>query len=248
MNMKTNQILFIPELSKKDKIKGLIIPNNVTHDLAYLVGVLAGDGSISIRPNKHDYRIKCVGDVKHEKAFYHEVINPIFNKLFNINLDLKLQDSNTTYGFYIYSKALVYFFNKNFQLPIGKKYSKLVIPKIIEKYGLIPYFLRGLADTDFGISIKKSKYICIVGSSKSKNFMKSISSELKKLGFTFYEVYDYKLIDKRFKKGYSLINRIEINGNKNFKLWMKLIGFSNPKHKNKIKISLNSNKSFLNLP
>ena len=35
-------------------------------DLAYLCGVLAGEGSINIRKNKCDYEIKCVGNPKDE--------------------------------------------------------------------------------------------------------------------------------------------------------------------------------------
>ena len=65
--------------------------------------------------------------------------------------------------------------------------------------------------------------------------MKEIASELKKIGFNFYEVYDYKNKDERLKKGYSLISKIEINGRNNFRHWMNKIGFLHPKHLNKIK-------------
>jgi len=55
------------------------------------------------------------------------------------------------------------------------------------------------------------------------------------MGFTFYELYDYKITDPRFKKGYSIINKIEVNGKANFNLWMRKIGFYSPKHQLKIK-------------
>ncbi|KKQ76846.1 MAG: hypothetical protein UT00_C0030G0001, partial [Parcubacteria group bacterium GW2011_GWA1_38_7] len=42
----------------------------VTSDLAYLCGVFAGDGSISIRLKKHDYEVKCVGNPLDEKEYY----------------------------------------------------------------------------------------------------------------------------------------------------------------------------------
>jgi len=229
------KINFDIKLSSKDKIKGLKLPNMLSENLAYIIGILAGDGNIFIRKNKKDYRVKCVGNPKDEKEFYDRILKPLFRKIFNIDLDVKLQDSGTTYGFYIYSKVLVKYLTEIFGLPIGKKYNKLKIPQIIKENKLIIPFIKGLADTDFCITYKKNNYPCIAGSSKSKNFMKEISEELKKLGFKFYEVYDYKIKDLRFKKGYSLINKIEINGKLNLDLWIKYIGFSSPKHLNKIK-------------
>jgi len=224
------------QLSNKDKEKGLVLPSKLSSELAYLSGVLAGDGNIFVRSDKKDYRIKCVGNPKDEKEFYRTVLSPLFKKLFNLKLDLKYQDSKKTFGFYIYSKCLVKFFNEILELPIGKKFNKLKIPKIVRDNGLINHFIRGLADTDFCITYKgERKHPTITGSSNSKSFIKEISKELKDLGFSFYEVYDYKLIDSRFKKGYSLINKIEISGKNNFNLWMKEINFSNPKHILKIR-------------
>jgi len=221
------------KLSKKDLEKGLKLPTKLTRDLAYIVGVLAGDGNIFVRENKHDYRIKCVGNPKDEKEFYKNILSPIFKKVFNINLDIRLQDSGTTYGFYIYSKALVEYLTTIFELPKGKKYNKLKVPRIIRKNKLVVHFIRGLADTDFCVTYKK-KNPAIIGASNSKKFMKEISIELKKMGFNFYEVYDYRLNDSRFKKGYSLINRIEINGWRHLDLWMRKIGFNSSKHLAKI--------------
>lgn len=225
------------KLSNKDKIKGLCFPIEITEELAYLVGVLAGDGNICVRNYKNDYRIKCVGDPKKEVEFYNHVLKPIFKKIFNINIDVREQDSGTTYGFYIYSKALVEYFTKTFELPIGKKYDELKIPTIIRKKDLMIPFIRGLADTDFCVTYKKKNRCCIAGASKSKRFMKEIADELKKLSFKFYEVYDYKVKDIRFKAGYFLINRIEINSKSSIKLWTDKIGFWNPRNINKIKIA-----------
>tara|TARA_Y100000310_G_scaffold231819_1_gene234534 strand:+ start:10888 stop:11625 length:738 start_codon:yes stop_codon:yes gene_type:complete len=223
------------KLSKKDLTKGLELPSKITSDLAYIIGVLAGDGNIFVRKDKHDYRVKCVGNPLDEMQFYKDILVPLFKKVFNIQLDIKYQDSNSTYGFYIYSKSLVEFLNDVFELPIGKKYGKLKIPTLIKENNLTTDFIRGLADTDFCVTFRGNrKFPSIVGSSKSKSFFLEVSQELKKMGFTFYEVYGYKLIDSRFKIGYSLINKIEINGEKNFHLWMRKIGFFSPKHLRKI--------------
>ena len=72
------------KLSAKDKIKGLIIPNEINEDLAYFCGVLAGDGNIDIRLHKHDYTIKCVGNPRDEKEYYNKVLYNLIYKIFNI--------------------------------------------------------------------------------------------------------------------------------------------------------------------
>lgn len=222
------------KLSRKDIIKGLRFPDTISKELAYIIGILAGDGSICVRKSKGDYCIKCVGDPSKEVEFYNNVLKPLFKKIFNINITVKKHDSGTTYGFRIYSKALVAYLNQLFELPIGKKYDKLKIPEVIKKNRLVPYFIQGLADTDFCVTYNKNSPR-IVGCSKSPSFIKEVSKELKNMGFRFYEVYDYKIKDIRFKKGYSLISKVELNGKKNIKLWMNKIGFLNPKHLKKIK-------------
>lgn len=237
-------LLFKIQLSKKDKIKSLVLPRYLSEDLSYIVGVLAGDGNIFCRKDKYDYRIKCVGNPLDEKEYYSSILKPLFKRVFNLDIIVKEQDSGTTYGFYIYSKALVRYLTEVFELPNGKKTNRLKIPHILQNSGFIVPFIRGLADTDFCVTYKKnSTYPCIVGSSDSKEFMKEISKELKKLDFKFYEVYGYKMKDSRFKKGYSTINRIEINGKDNLDLWIKKIGFLSPKHLNKIKVIAGSGHS-----
>jgi len=237
--------MFIPQVnlskSKKDKIKGLTFPIELSSDLAYLCGVIAGDGSIYTRSSKHDYIIKCVGNPKDEKEYYNKILSPLFRSLFKIKIKVKLQDQGSTYGFVIYSKGLYGFFTKIIGLPSGKKYITLIIPNLFKKHKeLCNSFIQGVADTDFCLSFKKKYssvpyYPVISGCSKSKRFMKEISFELKKQGFQIAEIYDYKVKDIRFKKGYSIINRIDLNGVNNYKLWLNQIGFRHPKHLKKIK-------------
>ncbi len=224
------------KLNKKDRGKGLRLPATLSEDLAYICGFLAGDGSIYTRESKHDYIIKCVGDPKSEKEYYHNIIGPLFNKLFNLNLNIRTQDCGETYGFVIYSKALLTYLTKNMGLPCGKKYGTLKIPLIFkDKKELLIPFLRGLADTDFYLGLKRGSkknphYPVIVGSSKSFRFMDEVASELENFGFKVSKYFNSKHLDKRFKKGYFIINRIELCGHENYKLWMNLIGFNNPRH------------------
>ncbi len=228
-------------LNKKDKLKGLKIPKESTEDLAYLSGVLAGDGSLGYRQNKNEYSLKCVGNPKDEKDFYLNIVGPKFEKVFGFIPTMKTFDKNTTFGFRIFSKSLVCYLTQTIGLPLGPKNNSLKIPsKINTNKMLLMNFVRGLFDTDGSISFKKRYkqhpyYPVISFSSRKESFTKEIAAFLKEEGFKIVEIYNYKIEDKRMKTGFTIINRIELNGNKNLSLWMTKISFSSPKHLEKIR-------------
>ncbi len=221
-------------------IKSITLPRGISYDLAYLCGILAGDGSIYKRENKHDYIIKCVGNPKDEKELYFNIICPLFKKIFGFTPAIKMHDSGTTFGFVIYSKILYLYFIENICLPSGKKYEDLKIPVVFKiKKNLTISFIRGVFDTDgcmcFKRRYKEVQYYPVISfSSKSKTFVFEIARILKELGFKIVETYDYKVFDKRFENGFSIINRIELNGNENLRLWLSKINFFSPKHLKKI--------------
>lgn len=210
------------------------IPKKVTPDLAYISGVLAGDGSISVREEKYDYCLKCVGNPKNEKKFYSLILKKLFKKVFDIDIKPKLYDSKTTYGFCIWSKSLINFLNQKLDIPIGSKYDKLKIHSTFKKSNnLVKNYIQGLADTDFCLSLKrryrKAQYYPVIeGVSKSKKFMKEISNELKKMELNVSES-EISTYDERVKKKIK-VSRIDIYGHNELVKWMKLIGFRNPKH------------------
>ena len=170
-------------LSPKDKIKNVRIPFELSEDLAYLCGVIAGDGHINIRLEKHDWLIKCVGNPKDEISFYNEVIGPLFLKLFGYQPIMRLQDCGETYGFCTWSRTIVEYL-VNVGLPFGKKYDKLRIPPEFLSYEhLTAAFIRGVADTDFHLGLKRGSkkrpiYPTIVGCSKSHLFIIEIGNWL----------------------------------------------------------------------
>lgn len=222
------------ELSKRDKEKGLILPEEMTEDLAYLCGVLAGDGNINVRKEKYDFAIKCVGNPKDEIEFYDHVIKEKFYKVFGAEIKPKLHDKGTTYGFSFWSTSLVRFLNEEIGLPIGSKYEKLKIPYVFKSdKKLSAAFIRGLADTDFCLTFKKMRkaipyYPVIVGVSKSEPFMKEIMNHLKDLGFSVcFE--NRREFDKRVNKNV-FTSKIYLNGEKQLALWMSEIGFEHPKN------------------
>ncbi|MBW2971785.1 hypothetical protein KY359_01995 [Candidatus Woesearchaeota archaeon] len=229
------------EYTQKERKKGLKLPDKPCSDLAYICGILVGDGSIYGRKKKHEYFIKCVGNPKDEKELYHEIIAPRFANIFGFVPEMGYHDQNTTYGFSLYSKTLYTYLTDGIGLLEGRKDSRLSIPKIFkEDKKLIIPFLRGLFDTDGCISFKKRYkltpyYPTIIFSSKSEKLTAEIAQILKQRRFKVVEIYNYKLMDNRVERGFTIINRLEMNGKDNLRKWLDLIGFDSPKHLNKIK-------------
>ena len=235
--------------SKTDIRKGLKFPDTLSEDLAYLCGVLSGDGCISINPKKGNYAISLYGNPKSDIEFYDYMIFPLFKNLFGIEVRPRLVDHKTVYMIPIVSKALVEFFINVFDFPVGKKYDKLKFPTIIKSsQRCIISFIRGLADTDFCISLKKRNeeyghYPVIACVSKSRILIEELSKEFAKLGLIGYESLDYKWFDKRFHKELT-ISRIELVGHKRLLKWMNTIGFWNPKHISKFEMWAKRNPKY----
>ena len=226
---------------RNDKRRGIITPKQISEDLAYLCGIIAGDGSIGYRRQKNEYCLKVVGNPKDEKEFYHQIIGPKFEKVFGMLPKMKYHDSKTTYGFSVYSKTIYLYLVDYIKLPSGVKYATLKIPEIfLKSSNLTIAFIRGVFDTDGCICFKKrnkkyANYPNISISSKSESFIKEISDFLRIIDLKFSHPYEYKQIDPRFKAGYAITHRLEIHGHSNLKIWLDKIGFFSPKHLEKIK-------------
>jgi len=221
------------ELTPKERIKGLILPREITKELAYFCGVLAGDGSIGFREKKKEYCIKCVGNPKDEIEYYDILLKDLIKKLFNIDIKLKFHDKRTTYGFSLYPKSILKYLTEFIGLPLGKKYDSLKIPEIfLEDKDLVRNFISGVADTDFHLSIKKRNYPVIKGVSKSKSFIEEIKNFLEKENFKVC-MYERRDFDKRVNKTV-ITHMIELSGHKQFKKWVEEIGFKHPKNIKKV--------------
>jgi hypothetical protein len=226
------------ELSKRDKEKGLVLPDEMSEDLAYLCGVLMGDGHLSIRENKSERGIKCVGHPLDEKDFYDHILQPLFKKNFNLCVKMRPLDGNTTYGFDICSKALTIFF-KDIGIPVGRKSEIANIPPLIKKSKMEVPFIRGLADTDFCLTLKKryktvQYYPVIVGVSKSKILIDQVSDFLEK--FEFRPSKDTRVcFDKRFNKNVTTY-AFQLYGHDQLVKWMSIISFKSPKHLKKYEL------------
>ena len=234
----------------KNRKQGLTLPNEPTEELAYFCGLLAGDGNIGIRLKKNDYYVRLDGNPVDEKEFYHVVVVPLVKRLFNLEVNPRL--SQKTYGIRVGSKALVNYLTDVLGLPKNRKYNQLKIPAWVkENKRFVINYIRGLADTDFCLSLKKRYksnpyYPVVTGVSECKQFMEEIATELEILGLKISRHYDVFRIDERVPKGYTTTHRVHLYGHSQLINWMKIVGFYSPKHLNKFKLWQKRNQNSRN--
>ena len=233
------------EYSNNDLRRKIKLPSKTTEELAEFIGILTGDGHLAFRSGKgyKHYEIRISGHWIDDQRYFNEIVNKIFKNLFNIKLLIKhRKDQGYTLLAYRDSKSIVNFLHKLNNLYLGNKSKKLkkIIPWINLSKKYKSAFLRGLADTDFSLCFKRKykqhhHYPVIKIEFKNKFLVNIVSKILTELGFKYHLKYNNKWYDKRIQK-YKIFHYIDINGKNQLKMWIKLIGFNNPKHFTKYQI------------
>lgn len=126
---------------------------NWNKDLAYLFGLLLGDGSLPVsntkRPNGQYQKRHFICFLSNSLEFSNEVYIPLFKKVFNLMpyITQRTDKENTLYEIRIESKIVYEFFREK-GFTIGRKARIAKVPKMPKKYEYD--FLAGLLDTDGG--------------------------------------------------------------------------------------------------
>lgn len=232
------------EISVFDKRKEIIFPNELSVELAELIGILVGDGHLSVLK-----RIGPTGKIftqstifvsgnSNEKEYLGYIQN-LFLTLFNTHLTSRKDKRSDAILLVCYSKGIVNYLSKVCQIPVGKKCATVRIPRIIFDSNIHCQraFLRGLVDTDFYIAFKKTKkgiysYPNMRGSFKSKGLVEDLYVMFGNLNFSPYALYDVKRHDKRW--GDYVMQHVYLLGKDNLYRWMDEIGFSH--YKNILKV------------
>lgn len=147
------------------------LPKHYTSDLAYLSGIILGDGHVSKRTE-----ISICTD---SEEFANDVILPIIVRLFGY------KPASVHYDNYlllvIMAKPVHFLFSRVIGMPSGKKKGKISIPKFIfMNRGFKVNFIRGLFDSDGGVTCSK-KYSILISSS-TLPFIIEVKSLLSELG------------------------------------------------------------------
>ncbi|MEK6840601.1 MAG: LAGLIDADG family homing endonuclease [Nanoarchaeota archaeon] len=213
----------------KDKVKYDFNTNlPLSEDLCEFIGAIIGDGFT----NKYGYmfQTQITGDKILDEEYYYKKLKPICEKLFNISP--KISEGPGCIRLNIYSKRLFEMLTKRFDIPAGKKCYSITIPNEILKSDdkLISATLRGMFDTDGGIGLDKREiykkpYIRINYTSASPILIEQIHKILE----------NYKIPHSVHSKNDAPAKQIQINGEKNVKLFLKRVGFSNPRHLKKVR-------------
>jgi len=218
-----------------NKAMGLKLPNKMTPELAEFLGILIGDGSVyQYTDNRNMIRriIEIVGHSINDREHFKCAIIPLFKRLFNINVALfQRRDQNVVFV-RCQSKGL-YNFLKDIGIKTGPKIG-IGIPNIVltDKKFTIP-FVRGLIDTDGCVCLKgKCRYPVLSIKQKNKAIIQQLENILKNYGFRVSVCYNNYTDDGTGK--YHIGHSLFLHGEKGLSKWVNMIGFSNPKHSNKL--------------
>jgi len=204
--------------------------------LAEFAGALFGDGCLSKyfvkSENRERYELAFTGSIS-DFAYYKELLQPTLIASFGVKGRLFLRGNSTR--FHIKSKAVFNFF-KQLGMPVGKKGARLEMPaEIFSNRNLALAFTRGLWNTDGSIYKRYSKkypghtrlydkYLVMQLKLNSRKILEQVRDIFLSEGILCSAI----LPEKR-----AFVLRIGKQAS--IKRYLKLIGFSNKHHLNRIR-------------
>lgn len=204
-------------------------------EICEFIGALIGDGYIV----KKKYTLGITGDQKLDEDYLRNYITRIFKSIFpKTSPRLYYRKDENTLMFIVNSKNVVQFFKEIISFPVGKKSSIIKIPNMIlsSDKELVLSTVRGIFDTDGCVFFDKRKiykkpYPRITLQVDSRPLYEQIKLILQEYFSLYTKEAKHKITGK--DKFY-----IEVYGHHQLKKWIKLIGFSNKRHLDKINASV----------
>ena len=206
-----------------------------SNELAEFYGIMLGDGNshktsfYNSRTDKRGtYTIKIVGDARFDNEYLVEYVKPLIENLFDIKVRVgkfkpKENFQNSKNGMFIeaHGVELINFLESKGFKPGNKIVNKLRIPKwITSKDNLLTSCLRGLYDTDgsvYKITNQNSHQICFTN--YNLGLLNDVRDSLLRLGINCSNISKHDVY---------ITKRSEL------RKFLKLIGFSNHRHINKV--------------
>ncbi len=224
------------KLTTQDKTRGLKFPTEMNSDLAEEIGIHVGDGCMHSYVNNYGIKgyqyttTSGLDEMDYVKGHLVSLIKKVYG-LETLPKPKKDGSVQLHYG----CKSLVKF-KMTLGLPLGRK-DNIVIPECVLKSDFILDFLRGLMDTDGCLCFlrkyrKVHYYPRLAIGSKSKKLILQVDSVLRSRGFkTTVSLDDTQKASNGVE---CTTSRVVMNGKKNLRRWINLIGFSNPKNIRKL--------------
>jgi len=224
--------------------KTVKLPKQLDKNLAYLLGVILGDGHLANPNRAYDKKTSYNSELRitdgNRETFLQ--LRQIFKELFDYEPSIYSEKSKTNkefYRFVIRVKAIHRFLVEICELPTGKKFDKIKIPRIIKESNLElqKWFITGFFDADGCYRISKEGYSQIFITQSYPKILYEIKEISKKLGIIWTGPYVYrykyrncniKIYNKenivRFLKVFKSINPIKQKQSE--LLWKKIISQS----------------------
>lgn len=210
--------------NSKGNLKPIRIPEK-NAELAELWGIMLGDGCVhKIKKYKIGvYKITVSGHSIDDKDYLLNFVKPLLERLFNIKGRSYQSKSNRGLHIHLDSRRVIDFFEENDFKSGNKIVNQVTIPDWIKNEDkLLASCLRGLFDTDgsfYQLTNQNSYQINFCNN--NQKLLKDVRQSLLKLGINVSRIMKNR--------------RIVITRRSEIAKFYKLIGFSNPKHLNKIK-------------
>jgi len=204
-----------------------LLIKNPSIELAELIGIILGDGSIWTRSGGYYYLVIC-GDSEKDKDYLLNYVKPLFENLFNKKMYSRTHKTNKELFITIGNKDVVHTLN-HFGLPSGnKKINNVKIPSwIFKSEEYLKACIRGLIDTDGSVCpITGRDYPYIWFTSNIENLRDTFKMAMEKLGF---KTSKWNIRETRGADTY-IGNKEHINK------YIQTISFKNRKHLDKLKI------------
>ena len=212
------------------------LPNLTSHKLAELVGIILGDGSINIYKKNNHYRLKISGHSIDDKL-YHDYISLLFEELFEVTPIRKNRINEQTTNTFIFKRDIINFFVDVLGMKTSPKWKRALIPPSFLRSDLELNVLKGYFDTDGSVVLTKNGKNTLY----PRLEMKISPSPMQQQFIAILKRNGFNLTISPKPNGNNLV-RIQMNGIKPLLKWHKIVGFSNPKHKEKAIIALNNSK------
>jgi len=208
-------------LSLRGSHHNIKIPK-LNRKLAYVTGYLYGDGTLS--SYKKGERLEFYDISKEYLEYTASNITNLFNiKTYSIKKDKRKECFQLRFN----NKLLVLFFNKVFEVPIGKKKGKSKIPEIIKDSSYVLDFISGFFDAE-GHVYYTPEYGYRISCAQCDNlFLKEISDALFKLKIA-NKITNYR----------SRIYELRISNKENFYKFLSIFKLKHPAKTSRIKLAL----------
>lgn len=224
---------------------------NDEEKFALLFGIMAGDGCLSKHVNKKGkryYFISISGNYYDDKPFYNFIVVPLINFLReenkkHIGFRDRLNRGKIEINF---ADKILFDKFRDVGFPSGKRGQNLIIPKSFFDKDLLKYVVQGFFATDGSLVLTKNPnkfYSRIESVVIHKDFLKQIYDYLVFIGLNGAYYKSKSKPDPRWKTTQDKY-RFQFNGKKNLLLFNELIGFINPKHKQKFLDFMEYDKSY----